>query len=70
MHESLVAYLDGVIVFDCSPSDHVANIRFLRERLRRYNLNLSPTTAQVRATQADFLGPIIFSDGSRDRRAP
>lgn len=54
--ERVVAYLDGVIVFDSDPSDHVLNIRAFFERLRLYNLKFLPSKEQIGATKAVSLG--------------
>ena len=52
--ERVAAYLDDIIVFDPTPSDHTANIRALFERLRKHRLKLSPAKAKIGATTADF----------------
>ena len=61
--ERVAAFLDDVIVFDPDPAAHVANIRSLFERLREYNLKLSPSKAKLGAIDADFLGYTISSSG-------
>ena len=61
--ERVVAYLDDVIVFDAGPSDHIPTIRAFFQRLRQYNLKLSPSKARLGATNADFLGHTISPAG-------
>ena len=61
--ERVAAYLDDIIVFDPTPSDHTTNIRALFARLRRHNLKLSPAKAKIGATTADFLGHTITAGG-------
>ena len=51
--EPVAAYLDDVIVFDSDPSTQVKTIRALFERLRKHNVNLSPSKARLGATDAD-----------------
>ena len=59
----MLAYLDDVIVHNPSPEEHVGTIRALFERLRKYNLKLSPSKARLGATKADFLGHTISPAG-------
>ena len=59
------AYLDDVIVFDSYLVAHVRTIRSLFERLRRHNLELSPSKVRVGTTNANFLGHSISPAGLR-----
>ena len=52
----VAAYRDDVIVFDSDPPAHVQTIISLFEHLRKHNLKLSPSTARLGVTDADFLG--------------
>lgn len=61
--DGVEAYLDDVVVFDEGPLQHVPNVRTLFERLRKYDLKLSPSKATVGTTKADFLGHTISSKG-------
>ena len=61
--DRVAAYLDDVTVFDPDPTSHVAIIRSLFKRLRKYNLKLPPTKAKLGATDADLLGHTIYSSG-------
>ena len=61
--DRVAAYLDDVIVYDPGPAAHVASIRSLFERLRKNNLKLSPSKANLGATEADPLGYLIYSSG-------
>ena len=63
--EQVAAYLDDVIVFDSDPTAHVTTVRALFERLRKHNLKLSPLTARLGATDADFLGHSFSPAGVR-----
>ena len=61
--DGVEAYLDDVVVFDEGPLQHVRNMRTLFERLRKYDLKLSPSKATIGTTKADFLGHTISSKG-------
>ena len=62
-----MAYLDDVIVFDSDPTAHVKTMQALFERLCKHNLKLSPAKARLGATDAEFLGYSISSDGVRPK---
>ena len=57
--------LNDVIVFDSDPVTHVRTICSLFERLRKHNLNLSPSKARSGATDQNFLSHSIFPAGLR-----
>ncbi|CAB1099587.1 unnamed protein product [Ectocarpus sp. CCAP 1310/34] len=61
--ERVLAFLDDVICFDEEPLGHVLNMIGLLQRLRQYNLKLSPGKARVGATHANFLGHTISPTG-------
>ena len=61
----MAAYLDGIIVFDSNPIEHVQTIRSLFKRLRKANLRFSPSKARLGATDANFLGHFISPAGLR-----
>ena len=61
--ERVAAYLDDIIFFDRTPTDHTANIRALFERVRRHRLKRSPAKAKIDAITADFLGHTINASG-------
>ena len=61
------AYLDDIIVFDSDPVAHVRTIRSFFERLRKHNLKLSLSKAQLGATDASFLGHSISLAGLRPK---
>ena len=61
--DRVLAYLDDVICFDEDPISHVANIVAFFQRLRQYNLKLSPGKARIGATHANFLGHTISPAG-------
>ena len=61
--DRVAAYLDDVIIFDADPSLHVANMKDFFLRLRKHNLNLSPSKATICATDTDFLGHTISPTG-------
>ncbi|CAB1103025.1 unnamed protein product [Ectocarpus sp. CCAP 1310/34] len=65
--DHVLAYLDDVIVFDADPVHHVANIRLFLERLRKYNLKLSPLKSHVGAKEAVYLGHTISPAGACPR---
>ena len=63
--KQVAAYLDDVIVFDSDPVEHVRTIRSLFERLRKHNLNISPSKTRLGATDANVLGHSISPEGLR-----
>ena len=54
--DRVAAYLDDVIVCDPAPAAQVANIYSRFERLRKHNLNVSPSKDKLDAIDADILG--------------
>ena len=52
-------------MFDSHPVAHVRTILSLFERLRKYNLKLSPSKVRLGTTDANFLGHSIFPAGLR-----
>ena len=63
--EQVAAYLDNVIVFDPDPSANVKTSRAFFERLRKNNLELSPSKAQLGAIDVSFLDHSISPAGAR-----
>ena len=63
--EQVAAHLDDVMVYDTDTTAHVKTIRWLFERLRKHNLEFSPSKARLGATHADFLGHSISPAGVR-----
>ena len=63
--EQVAAYLDDVKVFDSEPTAHVKTIRALFELLHKHNLKLTPSKADLGATDADFLDDFISPAGVR-----
>lgn len=61
--EGVEAYLDDVVKYDANPETHVRTMRAFFERLRKFDLKLSPSNATVGTTKADFLGHTISSEG-------
>ena len=61
--EQVAAYIHDVIGFDSDPTAHVRTMRALFERLRKHNLEFSPSKARLGATDADSLGHSISAAG-------
>ena len=55
--------LDDTIAFDASPLEHVHTSREFPSRLRKHDLQLSPSKARLGATELDFLGHSIYPAG-------
>ena len=54
--EGVEVYLDDVVKFDSTPTQHVASLRAFFSRLRTHDLKLSPPKSVIGTTNADF-GP-------------
>lgn len=59
------AYLDGAFGFDTDTASHIQDTCVLLQRLRHYDLKLSPSKAPVGTLDAGFLGHTISSAGVR-----
>lgn len=65
LEESVLAYVDDILVFTKSPdfNEHLRALRKVFERFRQYCLKLSPKKCIFAAAQMNFLGHVLDSNG-------
>lgn len=61
--DNVAAYFNDVIAFDPVPADHVLSFKELLKRLPTQDLEVSPSKANISATDVDSLGHITYYDG-------
>ena len=59
MHKEIEVYVDDMIAKSQGEDDHVANLRKLFERLRKFQLKLNPTKCTFGATSEKLLGFVV-----------
>ena len=62
---SCLIYLDDVIVFGTSVTDHLTKLQQILERLRQANFKLKPTKCELMKREVSFLGHIVSNQGVR-----
>ena len=63
--KSCLVYLDDIILFNKTESDHLETIREVFERIRRSNLKLKPQKCFLARREVTFLGHSVSSEGVR-----
>ena len=58
-----MVYLDDILIFLKNKEEHVAHVKKVLERLRRFGLFAKPLKCDFMTNQVDFLGFIIDADG-------
>ena len=58
-------YIDDILVFSRSRVDHLRDLRFVLERLRRHRLFLKPSKCEWALDSVSFLGHVVTSSGVR-----
>ena len=58
-----MVYLDDILIFLKNKKEHVAHVKKVLERLRRFSLFAKPLKCDFMINQVDFLGFIIDADG-------
>lgn len=56
-------YLDDIIVFSRTFSEHLENLKLVFQRLREANLKMSPKKCCLFQHQVSFLGHVVSKDG-------
>jgi hypothetical protein len=58
-------FLDDIVIYAKSLSEHDAKLREVLERLRKHNLKLQPDKCEFLRTEVTYLGHVITEDGVR-----
>ena len=58
-----LVYLDDIILFSQTVSEHLERLRIMFERLRKANLKLKPSKCSLLKNEVVFLGHVISSEG-------
>ncbi|MGR0202251.1 reverse transcriptase domain-containing protein, partial [Klebsiella pneumoniae] len=58
-------YMDDLLVFSKSESNHIDNLRQVFQRVRQFGLKLSPDKSILGQKQISFLGHVISAEGVR-----
>ena len=61
--ESLLIYLDDIIIFSSSFDDHLERLRLVLGRLRQQGLKLKPRKCHLLQTKVKYLGHVISQEG-------
>ena len=63
LHDKCLVYIDDVICFSDTFKNHLASLRQIFDRLRKYNLKANPLKCQFGCQEVNFLGHIITPEG-------
>ena len=63
VHKEIEVYVDDMITKSREKESHIANLKKLFERLRKYQLKLNPSKCTFRVTSGELLGFIVSSCG-------
>ena len=63
MHKKVEVYVDDMIAKSHKPEEHVADLRFLFERLRKYRLRLNPNKCTFGVMSGKLLGFVVSGKG-------
>ena len=58
-----LVYLDDILIFGETMSEHNAKLREVLERIREYNVKLQPDKCEFMKTELAYLGHIVTPDG-------
>lgn len=61
LDEFVIVYLDDIVVFSASMTEHVQHLKLVLEKLREHELKLKPEKYLFRAIEIEFLGHIVGS---------
>ena len=63
INQSVVVYLDDVIVFSKNKGDHLAHLRSVLQQCRKYDISLNPKKSVFAVEQGKMLGFIVSNEG-------
>jgi hypothetical protein len=63
INQYVVVYLDDVTVFSKNKGDHLAHLRFVLQRCRKYDIFLNPKKSVFAVEQGKLLGFIVSNEG-------
>ena len=61
--ESILLYLDDVIVYSSTVEEHISRLSQVFQRLRQHNLKLKPSKCHFLQRSVQYLGHIVSADG-------
>lgn len=65
MGESVLVYLDDILVFSKTPEEHETHLRCVLERLAKHQLFAKRSKCEFGLRQVEFLGHLVGGDGIR-----
>jgi hypothetical protein len=63
INQSVVVYLDDITVFSKNKEDHLAHLRSVLQRCRKYGISLNPKKSVFAVEQGKLLGFIVSNEG-------
>jgi hypothetical protein len=63
INQSVVVYLDDVTVFSKNKGDHLAHLRSVLQRCRKYDISLNPKKSVFAVEQGKLLSFIVSNEG-------
>src|SRR6266700_4164421 len=63
LHKFCLVYIDDLIIFSKSESEHIAHIRCVFQCLDSHNLRLNPEKCEFLTTEVAYLGHVITPEG-------
>ncbi|KAL1448524.1 hypothetical protein WDU94_006581 [Cyamophila willieti] len=65
VNECCLVYLDDIIIFGPSLSDHIQNLRKVFDRLRKFNLKIQLDKSEFLRKEVEYLGHVVTTEGVR-----
>ena len=63
LDQGVVVYLDDILVYSTSPSDHKRLLEEVFKRLRQHKIYLAPDKCEFAVAETEFLGHIVTGEG-------
>jgi hypothetical protein len=63
INQSIVVYLDDVTFFSKNKGDHLAHLRYVLQRCRKYDISLNPKKYVFTVEKGKLLGFIVSNEG-------